>query len=174
MWLLCSSLLVTLFPATVALFAVFRAWQENPNEAFYLPFLAHMRGRFGGDFVLGLVWLLLAALLLLNAALLPRLPPPARAPAFALLALTAVLYAAASVFLAPLRVVRTSLGLWASARAALILGMTQLGTTALSVLALVLAGVLFWVFPPSLLVSGIAVGHLTFRLCDRRLKRLFT
>jgi uncharacterized membrane protein YesL len=173
LWLLCSSLLLTLFPATVAMFAVFRAWQENPDEAFYLPFLTRLRTHFGGDLVLGLVWLFLAALLLLNAALLPRLPPPARPPAFALLALAAVLYIAASVFLVPLRV-RTSLGLWASVRAALILGMTQLGTTALSVLALALAGVAFWFFPPSLLVSGVAVGHLSFRLCDRRLKRLFT
>lgn len=172
-WLLCSSLVITLFPATVALFSVFRAWQDNPDEAFYIPFLTRFREHFGGDFLLGLLWLLLAALLVLNAVLLPQLPSPIRPPAFALLALAAVLYLATSIFIVPLRV-RTSLGLWASVRAALILGMTQLGTTALCVLTLTLAGVAFWFSPPSLLVSGVAAGQLIYVLCDRRLKRLFT
>ena len=51
LWLLCSVPIITLFPATVALFAVFRAWQDNPDDAFYLPFLARFRQHFVKDFL---------------------------------------------------------------------------------------------------------------------------
>ncbi len=173
LWLLCSSLIVTLFPATTAMFAVFRAWEDNPDDAFYLPFLARFRQHFAEDFVLGLLWLVVAALIVLNALLLPQVPPALRAGAFALLALGAVMYLVGSVFIFPLRV-STALGPWASTRAAVILGMTQLGTTALCLGVLTLAGVAFWFFPPSLLVSAGVAGHLIFRLCQRRLKRVFT
>lgn len=173
LWLLCSSPVLTFFPATVAMFAVFRAWQDNPDEAFYLPFLARLRGYFVSDFVLGLLWLLLAALLLLNAMLLPQVPSPVRPPAFGLLALGGLLYLAASIFIFPLQV-RTSLGLRANARAAVVLGMTQLGTTVLCTLVLTLAGTAFWYFPPSLFLSGAAAGHLVYGLCSRRLGHFFT
>ena len=171
LWLLSSSLVVTLFPATTALCAVFRAWEDNPDDAFYLPFFARLRRHFGGDFGLGLLWLLAAALLVLNALLIPQVPPPPRPFAFALLALATLIYLVASVFIFPLRV-STTLGVWASAKAAVILGMTQLGTTALCALVLVLVGVAFWFFPPSLLISASVAGHLIFKLCSRRLKRI--
>ncbi len=171
LWLLSSSLIVTLFPATTAMFAVFRAWQDNPDDAFYVHFLARFRAFFWQDFVLGLFWLLVPALLVLNFVLLPRLDVWLRPPAFALVALGTVLYAAASVFVFSLRV-GTVLGPWAAARTALILGMTQLGTTALCVGVFALAALAFWWFPASLLVSAAATGHVTYRLCYRRLERL--
>ncbi len=173
LWLLSSSLVITLFPATVAMFAVFRAWQDNPDDAFYIHFFARFRTSFGQDFLLGLLWLLVAALLVLNALLVPQVAAPLRPLVFALIALGAVLYFAASVFIFPLRV-GTTLGLWASVRAAVILGMTQLGTTALCLGVLVLAGVAFWFFPASLLLSGTVAAHLVYRLCYRRIAQIFT
>ena len=173
LWLLCSSLIVTLVPATTAMFAVFRAWQDNPDDAFYLPFFARFRASFLPDFLLGLFWLLIPGLLALNFILLPQVALWLRPPLFALVLLGAVLYLAASVFLFPLRV-STTLGPWAAARTALILGMTQLGTTALCVGVLLLSAVAFWLFPASLLLSVAATGHVTYRLCHRRLQQIFT
>ncbi len=173
LWLLCSSLVVTFFPATTAMFAVFRVWDDNPDDAFYLPFLARFRQHFAKDFVLGLLWLLVAALVVLNALLLPQVPPAPRVGAFALLALGVVMYLVGGVFIFPLRV-GTALGLWASTRAAVILGMTQLGTTALCIGVLVLAGAAFWAFPPSLLLSAAVAGHLIYGLCHRRMERILT
>ena len=173
LWLLCSSLIVTLIPATTAMFAVFRAWQDNPDDAFYLPFFARFRAAFLPDFLLGLFWLLIPGLLALNFILLPQVALWLRPPLFALILLGAVLYLAASVFLFPLRV-STTLGPWAAARTALILGMTQLGTTALCVGVLLLSAVAFWLFPASLLLSVAATGHVTYRLCHRRLQEIFT
>ena len=173
LWLLSSSLVVTLFPATVAMFAVFRAWQDNPDDAFYISFFARFRAAFWQDFLLGLVWLLVAALLTLNAFLLPYVSTSLRPFVFAFIALGATLYGAATVFIFSLRV-STTLGLWASVRAAVILGMTQLGTTALCLGVLVLAGAAFWFFPASLLLSGTVAGHLCYRLCHRRIAQIFT
>ena len=173
LWLLCSSLIVTLFPATTAMFAVFRAWQDNPDDAFYIPFFARFRQYFLHDFSLGLLWLLMPGLLVVNFLLLPQVVSWLRPLVFALMALGAVLYLAASMFIFPLRVSTTS-GPWAAARAALILGMTQLGTTALCLGVLALAAVAFWLFPASLLLSVAATGHVTYRLCHRRISQIFT
>ncbi len=173
LWLLCSSLIVTLVPATAALFAVFRAWQDNPDDAFYGPFFARFRSSFMSDFLLGLLWLLIPALLAVNFVLLPQLAPALRPLVFALMALGALLYLAASVFLFPLRV-STTLGPWAAARAALILGMTQFGTTALCIGVLLLAGAAFWFSPLTLLFSVTATGHVIYGLCYRRIAQIFT
>ena len=173
LWLLCSIPVITLFPATMALFAVFCAWQDNPDDAFYLPFLARFRQHFGKDFLLGLLWLFVAVLIVLNALLLPQVPPVLRPPAFALLVLGAVMYLAATIFVFPL-LATYPLSLWAAVRAAVILGMTQLGTTLLCVGVLVLIGAAFWVFPSSLLVSTAVACHLIYKLCHRRLTRIFT
>lgn len=173
LWLLCSLPVVTLFPASAAMNATFRAWQDNPDDAFYLPFFARLRGFFLRDFGLGLGWGLFAGLLVLNALLLPRLDPALRSLGVALLALAAVLYLAATVFIFPLRVVRP-MSAWGSVQAAVVLGMTQLGTTALCLIVWAVAGLALWTFPPSLIVSVPVAGHLCYRLCERRLKRIFS
>lgn len=173
LWLLCSSLVVTLIPATAAMFAVFRAWQDNPDDAFYLPFFTRFRQHFVKDFLLGLLWLLAAGLLVLDALLLPQVPPAVRVGAFALLALGTVLYAAATMFIFPL-LVSYSLSFWAYVRAAVILGMTQFGTTALCAGVVVLTGAAFWMFPPSLLITPAVAGHLVHELCRHRMERVFT
>lgn len=172
LWLLCSFPVVTLFPASAAMHAVFLAWQENPDDAFYIHFFARLRRFFWQDFGLGLLWLLFAGLLVLNFILLPRLDPAFRPPGVALVALAALLYLVATVFIFPLRVVRP-LSAWGSAQAAVVLGMTQLGTTALCLLVWALALVAFWTLPATLIVSVPVAGHLTYWLCERRLRRIF-
>ncbi len=172
LWFLCSLPVVTLFPASAAMFATFRAWQDNPDDAFYLSFFARLRGFFLKDFGLGLGWLLFAGLLVLNALLLPQLVPALRSLGVALLALATVLYLAATMFVFPLRVMRP-LSAWGSVQAAVVLGMTQLGTTALCLLVWALAGLALWTFPPSLVVSVPVAGHLCYWLCERRLRRVF-
>lgn len=173
LWLLCAAPIITLFPATAAMFAVFRTWRDNPDDAFYLPFLERLRRHLGGDVLLGLLWLLAAALLALNALLLAQVPPTVRVPGFALLVLGCVLYLAATVFIFPV-LVSYPPGPWACARASVVLGMTQLGTTALCLGVLLMAGVAFWLFPPSLLVTPAVAGHLIYGLCRRRFNHLFT
>jgi uncharacterized membrane protein YesL len=175
LWLLCSAPILTLFPATVALFAVFRAWQENPDEAFYQPFFAHLRRYFWGDFALGLLWLLSAALLTLNLLLLPAAIPSdlLRALAFGTWLLGALVFASGSIFIFPLRANYT-LGLWASVRAAVALGLSRLVTTLLCLGVLTLTSLLFLYIPASLLLSGAGAGHLISWLCTRTLKKLET
>lgn len=172
LWFVLSLPVVTLFPATAAMNATFRAWQNNPDDAFYVPFFARLRGYFLRDFGLGLGWGLFAGLLVLNAVLLPQLAPTLRSVGVALLALAAVLYLAATVFVFPLRIVRP-LSAWGSVQAAVVLGMTQLGTTALSLLVWALVGLAFWTFPPSLIVSVPLAGHLSYWLCARRIEHAF-
>lgn len=175
LWLLCSAPILTLFPATVALFAVFRAWQDNPDEAFYLPFFAHLRRWFVGDFLLGLLWLVALGLLAANLLLLPTAIPPGlpwvRALAFGCWLLGALVFASASVFIFPLRSSYT-LGIWASVRTAVALGLARLGTTVMCLGVLLVAGLLFWYAPASLLLSSAVTGHIIFWLCHRALKGL--
>lgn len=173
LWLLLSAPIVTLFPATVAMFAVFRAWQDNPDEAFYLPFFAHLRKHLWGDLLLGLLWLLALALLVMNLILLPAAIPPGlswlRALLFGFWLLGALVFVAASVFIFPLRSSYT-LGFWESARNAVALGLARLGTTVLCLAVLLLTGLLFLSFPVSLLLSGAVAGHCISWLCQRVLK----
>lgn len=175
LWLLCCAPILTIFPATVAMFAVYRAWQENPDEAFYIPFFAHLRRHFFKDFLLGLLWLLILGLLVLNLTLLPAAIPPelpfVRALAFGFWLLGALIFTSSSVFIFPLRS-SYALTLWVSVRNAVALGLARFGTTALCLGVLLLTALLFSLLPVSLLLSAAAAGHLISWLCHRSLKAL--
>lgn len=157
------------------MFAVFRAWQENPDEAFYIPFFAHLRGHFFKDFLLGLVWLLVLGLLILNLTLLPAAIPSelpfVRALAFGFWLLGALIFTSSSIFIFPLRS-SYALTLWVSVRNAVALGLARFGTTALCLGVLLLTALLFSFLPVSLLLSAAVAGHLISWLCHRTLRVL--
>lgn len=177
LWLLCCIPILTIFPATVAMFAVFRAWQENPDEAFYIPFFAHLRSNFFKDLLLGLMWLLIIGLLVLNLTLLPAAIPPdlplVRALAFGFWLLGVLIFVASSIFIFPLRSSYT-LTLWVSVRNAVALGLARFGTTALCLGVVLLTALLFWVVPASVLLTSAVAGHLISWLCHRTLRTLET
>lgn len=177
LWLLCSAPLITLFPSTVALFAVFHTWSEQPDEAFYLPFFAHLRAHFVRDFFLGLLWLVGIGLLVVNFILIPEAFGTGfsvvRALAFGFWLLAVLIFASGSLFIFPLRSSYT-MNVWESVRTAVVLGLTQLSTTALCLGVLSLVIVLFWLSPATLLLSAAAAGHLIYWLCRRRLRPLET
>jgi uncharacterized membrane protein YesL len=170
-WLLGALLVITLVPVTAGLYAVFKTWQDNPDDPFYGPLLLRLRNYARSDTLLGLVWLFLLALLVTNGLLIGLLATSWQVLALALLMLACLLFAATSAFLFTLRV-QSNLPLWSSLRVAVMLGMSQLDVTLLSVGCASVVAWLGWQFPPSLLVLVPALAHYNYHLAARRINRV--
>jgi uncharacterized membrane protein YesL len=171
LWLLMCLPVLTIFPATAALFGVVREWRRDPDSPFYLSFFYRFREMGAQSFCLGLVWTLFGAMLLLNGVLIGEMSPSLQLPLLVLLCLWAVIYLSASVYLLPLLVTYQS-SWWELIRNAVILSLTQFGTTVLCLLVLALAIAAFFGLPATILISGSVTAHVLYALCARAFRRV--
>jgi|SRR5690625_157737 len=71
LWLLCSIPIVTIFPATTALFAVTKKWLHNGiGVGVIRPFLKALQENFKKGFIIGIVWGILALILYVDFVIL--------------------------------------------------------------------------------------------------------
>lgn len=171
LWLVSCLPLVTVPPATAALFGVVREWRRDRDAPFYVPFFYHFKESFWQSLGLGLLWLLLGGALLSNFLLLGRMPSALQLPALLLLALWTLLYLCTSVALFPV-MVAYRLGLWEVVRGAAVISLSQFGLTALCLLVIALSVTLFLLQPATLLVSGSLTAHLVYGLYARAFRRV--
>src|SRR5690625_1422791 len=66
LWLLSSLPLITLFPATGAMFGVFRDWAEGKEEKLFKSYFRHFKDNFKHNFLYGILWSLIIAIFYLD------------------------------------------------------------------------------------------------------------
>lgn len=74
LWITSSLGVITMFPATVALFGVAKGWVLGREPRLVEDFVAHFRSHFWSSIALGLPWTLLGGAIAFNLTLAPRLP----------------------------------------------------------------------------------------------------
>lgn len=164
LWLLVSLPVVTLFPATAAVFGVVREWQVHEGSGAVTPFARQLRAHFRTAFLLGLVWLPLGGLVALNFAIVLRIEGP---PSLVLLSTNlfgALVYLFISVYLFPL-LVHLRLPALRLIQYGLYFSIGYLRTTSQAVAVLAAFLVLAFVLPASILISGAPAAYAIYRLC---------
>lgn len=171
LWLLASLPLVTLFPATAAMFAVVRQWANGDETHLLRTFVRGFTGNFRQAFALQVGVSVVVAGLYADTVLAPQFPAPARIALLAVAGVAGVLVAAALVYAFPL-MAGYRLRLAAILRLSVLLAIGRPATTIRCLALGVLAGALTVVFPAApLLVSGV-VAATTHRWCARVLADL--
>ncbi len=73
LWLLFCLPVLTIFPATVAMYCVVRQWILHKDYSVFKPFIQFFKKNFKTSFLLGLVWLLFAGIFIIDYFLLGKL-----------------------------------------------------------------------------------------------------
>ncbi|WP_078543982.1 YesL family protein [Litchfieldia alkalitelluris] len=73
LWLLFCAPIITIFPATVAMFCVVRQWVLHKDYSLYRPFFKYFKENFKQSFILGIIWIIFTSLFFLNLNLVQYL-----------------------------------------------------------------------------------------------------
>lgn len=158
---------LTIYPATAAMFAVFRGWVRAGDHAGVLsPFLSAFRENFMQSLGLGVAWTLFGAWLALDLALAGRMQSELRFVLYAFFSAAGILYVFASLYLFPV-LVSYDAGWLTIARNSFLLSVSRPLTTVCCLLVVGAAILVFVLAPISVLVTGSPTAYAVYRLCDR-------
>ena len=168
LWLLACVPLVTLFPATAALFAVVRDWVRGKETGVFKPFFRYLRENFTQSLVVGLAWTMVGLVLLADYLFVRQITSWARAPLLALLFLWVLAYLGTAVYLFPV-MVQFRTGWWQVIKNSFFIAFSRpgLAPTFLCFLIVALAGLVLYYVPLSFLITGSVTAYLIYNLCHR-------
>ncbi len=171
LWLLLCLPIVTIAPATAALFGVVRGWLRDGVAGVVTEFFALLRENFLQSLLVGAVWALVGLSLLADLFLIGQVGAFLR---FLLLIVTGVFglaYLGASVYLFPVMVhYRTS---WTGViRNAGLAAISQPLLTLLGLAVIAAVALLTAVLPFTLLLTASPAAYVIYRWCDMAFDRL--
>jgi uncharacterized membrane protein YesL len=171
LWLLACIPVLTIYPATAAMFAVVRDWVRKGDVGAIQPFILRFRENFRESFVIGIVWTVSGTALVLDFYLVAQIPAGLRTILYLLLSFVLLLYAFASVYLFPVMVHFDTT--WPVVlKNSLLLGIGRLLTTVKCLLVIVTMVSVSVFAPFTLLITGSTTAYIVYRLCDREFRRL--
>jgi uncharacterized membrane protein YesL len=171
LWLLACVPVVTIYPATAAMFGVVRGWVRGKEAALLQAFWARFKENFQQSLVIGVVWTFVGFVLLLDLNLVGQLPPTPRIVLGSLLFLAGLIYAFTSLYLFPVMVHYDAK--WTVVlKNSLLLSVGQPSTTLLCLLVVAVTAIISFVAPLSLLITGSLTAYIVYRLCDRAFQKV--
>jgi uncharacterized membrane protein YesL len=171
LWLFLCFPLVTVFPATTALFGVVREWTRDRDSGFFISFFHHLRANFAQSLWIGILWTLLGGILVLNYVLISDMTFLIQLPLFVLNSLWMLSYVSASVYLFPI-MANYNIKWWNVIKNSAIIALSQFGITFLCLLIVGFMILLFFYLPMTVLLSGSVTAYLVYVLCDRAFRRV--
>ena len=171
MWLVACLPVVTIFPSTAAMFGVARDWVRGKEGGLARAFVSRFRENFGQAMLLGVLWALFGAALLLDFSVAGRLPSGAEVVLKSLLFLATILYGAASIYLFPM-MVHYEMGWRALLKNSLLLSIGRLPTTLACLLFVAVMAVLTAIVPLLVLITGSVTAYVVYGLCDREFRKI--
>ena len=173
LWLLACVPLITIFPATAALFAVVRDWVRGKETGFLMPFFGYMRENLGQSLVVGLVWTVVGLVLVADFLFVRSITSWVRTPLLVLLFLVGLVYWGTAVNLFPV-MVHYRAGWLQIIKNSFLIAFSSPLMTVLNLLIVTLAGLAIYYIPLSFLVFGSATAYLLYRLCHRVFQQIET
>ena len=171
LWLAACLPIVTIFPATTAMFGVVRDWVRKREGGVFGAFVLRLRQNFRQSLVVGVLWTLFGGALVLDFLIANGLSGAPQVVLRSLLVPAGLLYVLASVFLFPV-MVHYETALAAIPKNALLLSVGRLPTTLVCLATFAAAAALVFFVPLLVLILGSVTAHAVYRLCDREFKKI--
>ena len=160
LWLVISIPLVTIFPATVALFGVMRVWREEDREDILGPFFSTFRARFWQSLLIGIGWTAIGAVLGVDILASRRIAGAIAIPVLIALGLVTLLYCQLSVYIFPI-IGHMRVGVRGVIRNAFLITLSQPFLSLFAAVGIIIVGIAAYFVPFILLivVGMIAYGQ---------------
>lgn len=165
-WLLMCIPIVTIFPATTAMFAVLREWKTQGDIQVLSAYIRLLKENFKQGFFIGVVWLVFTSLLLGDLVITNQLNSNLKYVLFSFFFLLTIVYLFVTIMIFPVMAhYRVS---WKGAiKNAFLLSIANLHYTILSLLILAAAILLCFYFPGATLLSFSMAAFLINALVSR-------
>lgn len=166
LWLIMCLPIVTIFPATTAMFGVVRAWKKRGDIQIFSDFFRLFRESFKQSLLIGFLWMLLAGLLLGDFIIIYHLNSNMKYTIFPFLLFLGILYLFASVYIFPV-IVHYQVSWKNAIKNALLLSVSYLHHTILSILIILGAFALCFYFPAAMMLSFSMGAYLIYSIVSR-------
>jgi uncharacterized membrane protein YesL len=170
-WLIACLPVVTVWPATTALFAVVREWALGREPPVIRGFLRFFKANFTQSLRVGVIWSPLGLLLLFGLNLAAQSSPPWRLLLFSCVSTLGGVYLLASVYLFPV-MANYQMSFFQVIKNSILFGISQLPITVLCLLVMGTASALVVTLPVALLMVGSATAYAIYRLCNRAFRKV--
>ena len=171
LWLVACLPVVTIFPATAAMFGVVRNRVRGKEGGVFGTFVLRFRQNFWQSLVVGVLWALFGGALVLDLLIANELSDVPQMILRSLLVPAGILYLLASMFLFPVMVHYDAR--WTEVpKNALLLAIGRLPTTLFCLVTLAASVTLVFFVPLLVLVIGSVTAYAVFRLCDREFAKI--
>lgn len=172
LWVLASLPLVTLAPATAAMFGVVRQWLRGQEPELFTAFFSLFRENFWQSLLLGLLWLAVAALIAVNVLLAGQAAPPLSTVVLVLSSVVGLFFLLTSPYLFA-SIVHFKAGWIVVVRNAVLLAVSAPHLSLLGLGVLVLMGFIVYSLPVTILLgAGAFAAYLLYWLFHQSTLRL--
>jgi uncharacterized membrane protein YesL len=170
LWLVSCLPVVTIAPATAAMFGVVRGWIRGKDTPMTREFFSLFRENFGRSLAVGLVWAVLGAVLAADFLLVGQMES-FRLPLYAIFLAFALLYVSATVYLFPV-MVNYELDWKAVIKNSLLFSAARPLTTLQCLLTVAVALFLVVTLWITIFVAASVTAYAVYFLCERSFKRV--
>jgi uncharacterized membrane protein YesL len=170
LWLVACLPVVTISPATAAMFGVVRGWIRGKDVSMTREFFSLFRENFGQSLAVGLVWFVLGAVLVADFLLIGQMET-FRRPLYVVFLVLALLYASATVYLFPV-MVNYELDWKTVIKNSLLFSIARPLTTLQCLLTVAVAVFVVATLWVAIFVAASATAYAIYFLCDRTFKNV--
>ncbi|MCK0472248.1 YesL family protein [Halalkalibacter sp. AB-rgal2] len=170
-WLLFSLPIITLFPATAAMYAVIRDWVQGKDSGVIQPFFQYFKVNFKHSFAYGILWGICLFIFYIDLAIIAEFESTANLLMTSLLFVIGLLVAFNTAFIIPV-MVHFKLSFWGHIKHAFLFSIMYFPTTLLC-LFIIVGMVILVLYLPALLFVIFSIGsYVVFRLCYRTFEKV--
>lgn len=172
LWLLLCLPILTIFPATSALFGTVRKWSKEGFEGgYFLIFFQQLKEHFKKSFVLGLFWTLAGVILYLDFSIITQLDFVGRNIVVAMIFFIVAIYLLTTIYLFFV-IVNYELSIIHILKNSLLLSISHLHYTVLLIGMILLGLVGIYYFPFFLLVFGSVLAFSMYQIFQKIFLRI--
>lgn len=170
-WIVSCIPIVTIAPATSAMFSVVRQWRLHQDTSVIRSYFQYFKENFKTSFIVGIIWMVLAILLYLNYFYLNQDGTAVRYIIMIPLFLASLLFLTVSTFIFPV-IAHYNINWKEVLKNSLIATIVNFPTAVLILIILAVFGFILYYFPASFLIIFSCAAYINFLLCNRRFQRM--
>jgi len=170
-WVLMCLPVVTIFPATAAMFGVVRQWIMKKDSSIFGPYFRLFKENFKQSFLLGIIWVLVVTILYIDYQLITQFGSILKIVFTSLLFVLGIIVTFVTIYLFPV-MVHFKLSFIGVIKNSFFISMMYFPSTIGKILVFVAMCVILIYFPVSFLMIFSIMAYFLFYMCYRNFQKI--
>ena len=171
LWLVLCLPVVTIFPATTAMFGVIRKWHNEEDVMIFKHFFKLFKENFRQSFLIGIIWFGIAFVLYFNILASLHMPQLMRLSMLAIFFSFSLLFIITSIFICPV-MVHYDMNMIELMKNVLFIAVTKLKNSLLVGITFCIAVLVTYIMPITIVIIWSFVAYCIYSLCNRTFQEI--